>query len=89
MAKQNKISTDGVTDCACVIHSTGYSWDYVERLYRMLTRALPGGIRMHVYTEESRPVPAHMIKHVLHEWPGLSGNCLIQRTFADKCCTLI
>jgi hypothetical protein len=38
MAKQNKISTDGVTDCACVIHSTGYSWDYVERLYRMLYR---------------------------------------------------
>lgn len=73
MAKQIKTSTDGVTDCACVIHSTGYSWDYVERLYRMLTRALPGGIRMHVYTEESRLVPDHMIKHVLHEWPGLSG----------------
>lgn len=73
MAKQNKTSTDGITDCACVIHSTGYSWDYVERLYSMLTRALPGGIRMHVYTEESRLVPDHMIKHVLHEWPGLSG----------------
>lgn len=73
MAKQNKTSTNGITDCACVIHSTGYSWDYVERLYNMLTRALPGGIRMHVYTEESRPVPDHMIKHVLHEWPGLSG----------------
>ena len=73
MAKQNKISTDSVTDCACVIHSTGYEWQYVERLYSMLTRALPGGIRMHVYTESWRDVPDHMIKHVLTEWPGLAG----------------
>jgi hypothetical protein len=73
MAKQNNTSPDGITDCACVIHSTGYDWQYVDRLYSMLSRNLPGGIRMHVYTEKSRPVPSHMIKHSLHEWPGLGG----------------
>jgi hypothetical protein len=60
-------------DCACVIHSTGYDWRYVENLYSMLTRALPGGIRFHVYTEHDRSVPPHMIKHILTEWPGIAG----------------
>ena len=73
MAKKNRTSTDGITDCACVIHSTGYDWQYVEKLQSMLTRFLPGGIRMHVYTEADRPVPDHMIKHVLTEWPGIAG----------------
>jgi hypothetical protein len=61
-------------DCACVIHGNGYDWIYVDRLYSMLTRHLAKNIRMHVYTEQSRSVPDHMIKHVLTEWPGLSGR---------------
>lgn len=73
MAKKNRPSPDGITDCACVIHGTGYEWVYVEKLYNMLKRNLPQGIRFHVYTEHDRPVPAHMIKHVLKDWPGIGG----------------
>jgi len=73
MAKKNRISLGTMIDCACVIHSTGYDWRYVENLYSMLTRALPGGIRFHVYTEHDRSVPPHMIKHILTEWPGIAG----------------
>jgi hypothetical protein len=73
MAQKNPARIDGIIDCACVIHSSGYDWTYVDRLYNMLNRHLPGGIRMHVYTEAHRPVPDHMIKHVLTEWPGISG----------------
>lgn len=62
-----------VIDCACVIHGTGYSWEYVEKLYSMLRRNLVKTIRFHVYTEHDRSVPPHMIKHVLTEWPGVSG----------------
>ena len=72
MAKKNRIST-GITDCACVIHSTGYDWTYVERLYNMLDRNLPGGIRFHVYTEHDRSVPPYMVKHILEDWPGIAG----------------
>jgi len=72
MAKQTSTSTEPV-DCACVIHGTGYDWVYVDRLYNMLQRNLPQGIRMHVYTEPTRPVPAHMIRHDLTEWSGISG----------------
>jgi len=72
MAKKNRARTDGIIDCACVIHSTGYDWEYVEKLYNMLTRMLPQGIRFHVYTEHDRSVPPHMIKHVLDDW-GVSG----------------
>lgn len=61
-------------DCACVIHGNGYDWIYVDRLYNMLTRHLTKKVRLHVYTEHNRTVPAHMIKHVLNEWPGLSGR---------------
>ena len=68
MSKKNP----SVVDCACVIHGSGYDWQYVERLYNMLTRALPGGIRMHVYTEHDRSVPPHMIKHILDDW-GIAG----------------
>jgi lipopolysaccharide biosynthesis glycosyltransferase len=60
-------------DCACVIHSDGYSWEYVERLYNMLTRNLSRPINFHVYTEPERTVPDHMIKHELTEWPGVAG----------------
>jgi hypothetical protein len=73
MAKKNRPSSNSITDCACVIHGTGYDWVYVEKLYNMLTRHLPGGIRFHVYTEQDRPVPPHMIKHALKEWPGVGG----------------
>ena len=55
-------------DCACVIHSDGYTWDYVERLYNMLDRHITPGIRLHVYTEAERPVPAKFIKHELTDW---------------------
>jgi hypothetical protein len=55
-------------DCACVIHGTPYSWDYVERLYNMLSRHITPGIKLHVYTEADRPVPEPMVKHVLAPW---------------------
>jgi hypothetical protein len=46
MAKKNRARTvDSITDCACVIHGTGYDWQYVEKLYNMLSRNLPNGIR--------------------------------------------
>jgi len=73
MAKKNRPVSGTMIDCACVIHSTGYNWRYVENLYNMLTRNLPGGIRFHVYTEHDRSVPPHMIKHILTEWPGIAG----------------
>jgi hypothetical protein len=60
-------------NCACVIHGNGYNWDYVDRLYNMLSRNLSQPIQFHVYTEAARSVPAHMIKHELQEWPGVSG----------------
>lgn len=72
MAKQNSASSEPV-DCACVIHSTGYDWVYVERLHNMLQRNIPQGVCMHVYTEPERPVPSHMIRHDLINWPGVSG----------------
>lgn len=73
MAKKNFARTDQVTDCACVIHSKGYDWVYVERLYNMLRRNLSGGVRLHVYTEHDRSTPPYVIKHSLTEWPGIAG----------------
>ena len=70
MAKSNPNRIIGIIDCACVIHGTGYSWQYVENLYHMLMRVFSGGIRFHVYTESDRPVPSPMIKHVLEPWSG-------------------
>lgn len=72
MAKKNQPRTDNIVDCACVIHGNGYDWQYVEKLYNMLTRMIPQGIRFHVYTEHDRSVPPHMIKHILDDW-GVSG----------------
>ena len=60
-------------DCACVIHGDAYSWTYVDRLYSMLTRNLSSPVRLHVWTERSRPVPMPYIKHNLDEWPSISG----------------
>lgn len=62
----------GPIDCACVIHGDAYGWEYVDRLYSMLSRHITPGIRLHVYTEEHRIVPAPYIKHSLLNW-GLSG----------------
>lgn len=67
------IDRSGPVDCACLIHSNGYSWDYVEKLYNGLSRNLSRGIRFHVYTEHDRSVPPHMIKHSLLEWDNVSG----------------
>lgn len=64
----------GPVDCACVIHGNGYDWVYVERLHSMLSRHLTRGVRLHVYTEASRSVPPHMIRHNLMEWTGISGR---------------
>lgn len=61
-------------DCACVIHGKVYTWDYVERLFAMLTRNFSCPINLHVFTEHDRPVPGHMIKHILTDWPGVSGK---------------
>jgi hypothetical protein len=61
-----------VIDCACVIHGTGYDWIYVEQLRNMLSRNLSREVRLHVYTEASRSVPAPYIKHELTDW-GISG----------------
>ena len=67
-----EVNADSIIDCACVIHGDAYSWTYVEKLYNMLDRHLSCNIRLHVYTESHRPVPAHMIKHVLLDW-GIGG----------------
>ena len=60
-------------DCACVIHGDAYSWTYVDHLYGMLKRNLSHPVRMHVFTEAERAVPAHMVKHVLEPWAKISG----------------
>jgi len=62
----------GPVQCACLIHGTAYSWDYVEKLHSMLSRHLSRGIRLHVYTEPDRKVPDHMVKHELKDL-GVSG----------------
>jgi hypothetical protein len=63
----------GAVHVACLIHSDGYSWEYVEKLENMVRRNLSREVIFHVYTEESRPVPEHITKHVLEEWPGQWG----------------
>jgi len=69
----DKEITSSTVDCACLIHSDGYSWQYVERLYNMLSRYLRKDFRFHVYTEADRPVPSTMIKHSLTPWHNISG----------------
>ena len=68
MSKKNP----GRIDCACVIHGSGYDWQYVERLYNMICRNINAEVLMHVYTEHDRSVPPHMVKHILEDW-GISG----------------
>jgi hypothetical protein len=67
-AERNRLPELAPIDCACVIHGSVYSWDYVERLYSMLTRHITPGVRLHVYTETDRPVPGNFIKHGLTDW---------------------
>lgn len=62
-----------VVNCACVLHGDGYSWNYVEKLHNMVVRHMPRPIKFHVWTEHDRSVPPYMVKHVLEEWPGISG----------------
>jgi hypothetical protein len=64
-----KTLPSGPVDCACVLIGNGtYNWVYVDKLYNMLTRHITAGVRLHVYTEQDRPVPAPMIKHGLNRW---------------------
>lgn len=60
-------------DCACVIHGTAYDWRYVDTLYSMLARNFSRPVRLHVWTESSRPVPEPYVKHQLQDWPGIEG----------------
>lgn len=62
-----------IKNCACVIHGDLYDWVYVDRLYNMLQANSKHIIQMHVFTEDSRDVPAPYIKHSLVEWPGIAG----------------
>lgn len=62
-----------ILDCACVIHDVAYDWSYVEKLYSSLQRNLTPQVRMHVYTESTRSVPAGYIKHDLIDMPGVRG----------------
>lgn len=62
-----------IVHVGCVIHSNTYDWRYVEKLYNMVKRHMPRPIQFHVWTEHDRSVPPHMTKHVLEEWPGVSG----------------
>lgn len=61
-------------DVACVIHGNGYDWTYVERLHSMVTRNCNRAINFHVFTEHDRPVPMNMTKHILTDWPGVTGR---------------
>jgi len=60
-------------DCACLIHGDAYAWQYVENLRAMLHRHLGQDVRLHVFTESHRPVPAPYIRHDLVSWPGAEG----------------
>lgn len=71
-ARRKVVNMDFI-DCACLIHDTAYDWQYVEKLYRGLCRNLTPEVRLHVYTESSRAVPAPYIAHALQEWSGIRG----------------
>jgi hypothetical protein len=72
-ARRKTVLNNNVIDCACLIHDVRYSWQYVDKLYNSLCRNLTPAVRLHVYTEHNRAVPAHMIHHALEEWPGVRG----------------
>ena len=72
MAQPHSTSTDPI-HCGCVIHGDAYDWIYVDRLYNMLKRNLSAFGTFHVWTEADRPVPDHMVKHVLTPMPVRKG----------------
>ena len=63
----------GPLHVACLIHGQAYDWMYVERLYNSVRRNTTYEIVFHVFTEYSREVPSHMIKHNLVEWADVHG----------------
>lgn len=73
MAPSDRRQIVTAIDCACVIHSDKYEWQYVDRLHSMLTRHLDREIRLHVWTEPHRRVPDPYVRHDLIDWPGISG----------------
>jgi hypothetical protein len=73
MASQSTVRPRKQVDAACVIHGNVYDWLYVDKLHSMLSRHLSVPVRMHVWTEHDRSVPPHMVKHILEDWPGISG----------------
>jgi hypothetical protein len=42
-------------------------------MYNMVQRHSTRPVRFHVFTESDRSVPDYMVKHVLHDWPGIAG----------------
>lgn len=70
----NNSMDDYNINIACVIHGNGYSWEYVDKLYNMVSRNLTVPVVFHVYTEESRDVPEYMIKHSLIPWNGIQDK---------------
>ena len=62
-----------VKNYACVIHGDAYDWMYVDRLYKMLQTQTSYPVRLHVFTEPTRPVPEPYVKHELTEWSGIAG----------------
>ena len=74
LARQQQQELRSTQDVACVIHGNLYPWEYVEKLYHMVSTNLSCPIRFHVFTEHDRPVPATMIKHILEDWPGIEGR---------------
>ncbi len=63
----------GPLHVACLIHSNGYDWQYVERLYNSVRRNSTYEVVFHVFTEAHRPVPPDMVKHELIEWADING----------------
>ena len=61
-------------NCACVIHGDLYSWDYVEKLHSMLSRNFSVPVKLHVFTEATRSVPDHMVKHRLTPLPDIHAR---------------
>lgn len=63
----------GPLHVACLIHGHVYDWTYVERLYNSVRRNTTYEVVFHVFTEYTREVPSHMIRHDLVEWPDVHG----------------
>jgi len=75
MAKKIKrqLGDTAILNCACLIHDTLYSLDYVDKLYNSICRNVSTEVKMHVFTEGNRSIPGHYVKHVLEEWKNIRG----------------